>query len=125
MRVMGDTVEIAVTDTGHGIPEGVREKLFEPFFTTKRLGGTGLGLSVSAEIVERHGGTLVFDSRTEPPNQGTVFRMVLPSHTPESELRSTDTLSHTDPEPGVRAGRYSSLLNPQGPQQPSYQSDGA
>lgn len=75
----GDFIEIAITDTGHGIPEEARAKLFQPFFTTKGVGGTGLGLSISAEILERHGGTLAFETRTGPPNQGTTFRMVLPA----------------------------------------------
>ncbi len=51
-QITGDRVELAVLDTGMGIPQEVREKLFQPFFTTKSLGGTGLGLSLSAEIVE-------------------------------------------------------------------------
>ena len=78
LREVEGAVELAVTDTGCGIPEAIRPKLFQPFFTTKGAGGTGLGLSISAEIIERHGGHLVFESETEPPNQGTTFRMTLP-----------------------------------------------
>ncbi|MFC6645896.1 MHYT domain-containing protein [Granulicella cerasi] len=78
METKGEFVEVIVTDTGDGIPGEVREKLFEPFFTTKGVGGTGLGLSISAEILERHGGILKFDTRTEAPNQGTTFRILLP-----------------------------------------------
>lgn len=53
------SVEMAVTDTGPGVEVADRERIFEPFFTTRRAaGGTGLGLAVAREIVERHGGTL-------------------------------------------------------------------
>jgi signal transduction histidine kinase len=87
LRSVGDCVELAVTDSGAGIPEEAREKLFEPFFTTKGVGGTGLGLSISAEILERHAGTLTFETRTEPPNQGTTFRMLLPKEPRERNSR--------------------------------------
>jgi len=50
-------VIVEVVDTGRGMPEEVRRKLFEPFFTTKPVGkGLGLGLSISAMIVQNHGG---------------------------------------------------------------------
>ena len=55
---------ITVADTGMGMSEEVRKKVFDPFFTTKGEEGTGLGLSVSHSIVERHGGDLKVDSRT-------------------------------------------------------------
>jgi signal transduction histidine kinase len=73
----GDHVEIAVTDTGTGIPSEVQPTIFEPFFTTKPEGkGTGLGLSTVLMIIERHGGTIDFDSR---PRKGTTFRVRLPT----------------------------------------------
>ncbi|KIH76687.1 hypothetical protein GFER_09015 [Geoalkalibacter ferrihydriticus DSM 17813] len=65
---------ITITDTGPGIAPAVRAKLFNPFFTTKR-GGSGLGLSVSYGIVERHGGTIEVDSEL---GQGATFRVHLP-----------------------------------------------
>jgi PAS domain S-box-containing protein len=72
----GDWVEVAVSDTGSGIPASVLPRVFEPFFTTKRdLGGTGLGLAVSHGIAEMHGGTLVAESE---PGHGAVFRLRLP-----------------------------------------------
>ena len=53
-------------------------KIFEPFFTTKEIGGTGLGLWVSHEIVERHGGTLAVRSSQRKGRSGTVFTLFLP-----------------------------------------------
>jgi PAS domain S-box-containing protein len=66
---------ITVADTGMGMAEEVRKRVFDPFFTTKGEEGTGLGLSVSHSIVERHGGDLRVDSR---PGEGTTFTITLP-----------------------------------------------
>jgi PAS domain S-box-containing protein len=68
-------VEIAIADTGHGIPEAIRGRLFEPFFTTKEDVGTGLGLWVSRGIAEKHGGTILLDTASA---SGTTFRVRLP-----------------------------------------------
>lgn len=69
-------VEISVVDTGCGIPPEEIQRIFEPFFTTKGVGhGTGLGLSVSYGIVQRHGGTLRVSSRV---GKGSTFVVVLP-----------------------------------------------
>ena len=74
---LGDTVEIRIRDNGTGISAEVKEKMFNPFFTTKPAGeGTGLGLSMSHDIiVKQHGGTI--DVETEP-GRFTEFRIVLP-----------------------------------------------
>jgi len=69
-------IQIEVRDHGRGIPTDIQEHVFEAFFTTKDEGGTGLGLAISAELIERQGGTLSFESI---PNQGTSFRITLPS----------------------------------------------
>jgi PAS domain S-box-containing protein len=66
---------ITVADTGMGMSEEVRKRVFDPFFTTKGEEGTGLGLSVSHSIVERHGGDLRVDSH---PGEGTTFTITLP-----------------------------------------------
>ena len=69
-------VEIVISDTGHGMPESVLERVFEPFFTTKAPGeGTGLGLSVSYGIIQQHEGTITVDST---PEMGTTFTILLP-----------------------------------------------
>jgi signal transduction histidine kinase len=70
---------ITVADTGTGIHPDVRKKIFEPFFTTKGQGGTGLGLSVSLDIVIRHEGSLRVRSTQAPNHSGTVFSLFLPS----------------------------------------------
>src|SRR6202020_1822491 len=74
---LGDKVEIRIRDNGTGIPAGVKEKIFNPFFTTKPSGeGTGLGLSMSHDIiVKQHGGSI--DVETEP-GLFTEFKIVLP-----------------------------------------------
>ena len=72
-----DSVIIEIEDSGVGIPDDVRERIFEPFFTTKEVGrGTGQGLSLARSIVvERHQGSLTFDSN---PGVGTTFFVRLP-----------------------------------------------
>ena len=67
-------IVLEVEDTGAGIPAEVRERLFDPFFTTKSA-GTGLGLSIAMRILERHGGTLQFQTVS---GIGTTFGLVLP-----------------------------------------------
>jgi len=75
VRELDGSVEIAVSDTGCGIPEASRRHLFEPFFTTKADVGTGLGLWVSKGIVTKHGGTISVDEGGGP---GTTVRVRLP-----------------------------------------------
>lgn len=80
-------IQISVTDSGHGIPEEIREKIFQPFFTTKDTDkGTGLGLSVSKGIIDAHLGTIAVD--TACPN--SRFLICLPAgHTSRDDQRST------------------------------------
>jgi GAF domain-containing protein len=76
-RNLGDTVEIRIRDNGTGIPTEVKDKMFNPFFTTKPAGeGTGLGLSMSHDIiVKQHGGSIDVETA---PGQFTEFKIVLP-----------------------------------------------
>jgi signal transduction histidine kinase len=77
-RADAEAVVISIGDTGGGIPLAIRDRIFDPFYTTKAEGqGSGQGLAVArAVIVERHGGTLTFDS-TE--GVGTTFHIRLPA----------------------------------------------
>ncbi len=73
----GDKVHISIADTGSGIPDSIRNKIFDPFFTTKEVGrGTGQGLAIARSvIVDRHKGTLTFESEV---GKGTTFHIRLP-----------------------------------------------
>jgi two-component system NtrC family sensor kinase len=76
-------VEIAVIDTGCGIPQANLQRIFDPFFTSKEVGkGTGLGLSVSYGIVKAHGGKITVESVI---GTGTTFRIYLPIMPPSDE----------------------------------------
>lgn len=82
-RAQGDKVEVEIRDNGSGIPHELREKIFTPFFTTKPAGeGTGLGLSLSYDIVaKQHGGAIRVESE---PNAFTAFYVSLPCSQPET-----------------------------------------
>jgi PAS domain S-box-containing protein len=71
-------VAITISDTGCGMTRETLAKLFDPFFTTKGLTGTGLGLWVTREIVDRHRGTLRVRSSQSPHSHGTTFTLFLP-----------------------------------------------
>jgi two-component system NtrC family sensor kinase len=76
-----DFVKITVSDTGPGIAEGIRERVFDPFFTTKEVGrGKGQGLAVARAVVDKHGGTLTFDTEL---GKGTAFHVRLPIVDPD------------------------------------------
>ena len=75
-----DHVQLAVEDTGTGIPDDVKPRVFEPFFTSKGVGrGTGLGLSSAYGIVAQNGGSIEFDSTV---GRGTTFTITLPASAP-------------------------------------------
>ena len=72
----GGKIEISVADNGNGIPQKVLDKIFQPFFTTKPTGqGTGLGLSLSYDIVKAHGGELKVETKE---GEGSIFSIELP-----------------------------------------------
>jgi signal transduction histidine kinase/ligand-binding sensor domain-containing protein len=72
----GNKIQISVKDNGNGIPEHIKEKIFQPFFTTKPTGqGTGLGLSLSYDIVKVHGGELKVETKV---GEGSEFSISLP-----------------------------------------------
>jgi signal transduction histidine kinase len=70
-KKIDDKIEIKVKDNGNGIPKKVLDKIFQPFFTTKPTGqGTGLGLSLSYDIVKAHGGELNVETKE---GEGSIF----------------------------------------------------
>ncbi len=74
---IGDKVEIRIKDNGNGIPQKVVDKIFQPFFTTKPPGqGTGLGLSLSYDIIKAHGGELKVVSKE---GDGAEFVVLIPA----------------------------------------------
>lgn len=75
-KKIGDKILISVKDNGNGIPDKIKEKIFQPFFTTKPTGqGTGLGLSLSYDIVKAHGGEILVESEE---GKGTEFKIKIP-----------------------------------------------
>ncbi len=117
----GEYVELAVSDSGHGMPPEVAARAFDPFFTTKRVGeGTGLGLSQVYGIARQGGGTARIESQA---GSGTTVRLFLrrteaecrpeESYGEEQEvqLRGSATLLVVDDDPDVRAFLADSLLS--------------
>jgi two-component system NtrC family sensor kinase len=79
----GSELQVSITDNGRGIPEDLQKKVFDPFFTTKETGkGTGLGLWISYNIIEKMGGTITFRSIV---GEGTTFTVKLPIVIPEKK----------------------------------------
>jgi signal transduction histidine kinase len=81
-----NAIEISVADNGNGIPDSIKEKIFQPFFTTKPTGeGTGLGLSLSYDIVKAHGGELKVETKEASPDdpvgrgEGSTFTIQIPT----------------------------------------------
>jgi two-component system, NtrC family, sensor kinase len=82
-RREGASAVVEISDTGHGIAPENLSRIFDPFFTTKPVGeGTGLGLSVTYSIIERHRGTISVESQ---PGQGTTFTVTIPVDAPNAE----------------------------------------
>ena len=82
-RRLGSVINIRINDNGPGIPEDRQKRVFDPFFTTKETGkGTGLGLWVSYNIIEKMGGTITLKSRV---GKGTSFGVQIPIVPPEKK----------------------------------------
>ncbi len=87
MREEQGSVLVTVTDSGTGIAPEIREHVFDPFFTTKEVGrGSGQGLTVCRSIVQKHGGTIRFETEV---GTGTSFVISLPIHGPERPAKQT------------------------------------
>jgi len=71
-------IRVTVADSGHGMGAATMEEIFEPFFTTKGMVGTGLGLWVSKQLVDKNGGSIRVRSNREGAGRGTTFSVVLP-----------------------------------------------
>jgi len=97
-RIVEDRVEVEVEDNGRGMDEATRRRVFDPFFTTKGERGTGLGLSVTYGIVQRHGGTIAIESA---PGRGTRVCMSFPLGAPPPPA--------SEPEPPRPAEPHESL----------------
>lgn len=86
-------VMLTVADTGMGMPINIRPRIFEAFFTTKGIGGTGLGLWISAEIIERHRGIIKVRSSQRDNSHGTTASVFLPfksGHAEQEEKSSAE-----------------------------------
>jgi PAS domain S-box-containing protein len=105
----GRYVEIQVSDTGIGIPQHIRNRIFDPYFTTKKK-GSGLGLTMCASIVRKHGGYIGVEST---PGRGSVFTVLLPASDISSriladasagkpaDLSGTERILVMDDEPAI------------------------
>lgn len=80
---------IFIADNGTGIPATLRARIFEPFFSTKASSGTGLGLWIARDIVEKHGGRIRLHSYTESGRSGTIFQVFIPKRSKEINLESS------------------------------------
>jgi PAS domain S-box-containing protein len=90
-------LQLTFSDSGMGMPDDVRQKIFEPFFSTKGAHGTGLGLSVSYSIIERHSGSI---SVISEPGSGTNFTIDLPEVV--AEMSATDVPAAISEAPSLR-----------------------
>jgi signal transduction histidine kinase len=81
-------VELKVKDNGSGVPPENLERIFEPFFTTKADVGTGLGLWVTRQLAEHHGGTVEVESNTSGSEPGSLFTVFIPDASAAASISS-------------------------------------
>jgi signal transduction histidine kinase len=95
-------LRVTVADSGSGMSQSVRRRIFEPFFTTKDATGTGLGLWITTEILEKHGASIFVKSRTVADDastaqgageSGTVFMLFFPDHGVARRATNSDAVS--------------------------------
>jgi PAS domain S-box-containing protein len=98
----GESVEVVVSDTGHGLTDEIRERLFLPFISTKQR-GTGLGLSIAAKIVQEHGGSLRAEVNS-PKGARFLLRLPLMDPAPEPLTEPAAALNHAADSPGGSHG---------------------
>jgi two-component system, cell cycle sensor histidine kinase and response regulator CckA len=80
---LGEYVQLAVADTGTGIPKEIQDKIFDPFYTTKEIGkGTGLGLATVYGFIKQTGGFIYVDSELD---KGATFRIFIPRYIPAAD----------------------------------------
>jgi hypothetical protein len=96
----GASVEVVVSDTGHGLTDEIRERLFLPFYSTKQR-GTGLGLSIAAKIVQEHGGSLRAEANS-PKGARFLLRLPLMEPMPEPLAESAAPIDFADSPGGSR-----------------------
>jgi two-component system NtrC family sensor kinase len=97
---LGSSIQIAISDTGMGIPEDALPHIFEPFYSSKdRPEMSGMGLAVVYGIVHHHGGQIGVDSQV---NHGTTFRIVLPRKQRWQPSVDQDQAAETEPEAEAR-----------------------
>ncbi len=98
-RADGQVVHLVVEDNGPGVTDENAERIFEPFFTTKKDIGTGLGLWVVKEIVERHGGSIEVGSLNGGGLGGAVFTILLPTEADSGILTEEGSANRESPPP--------------------------
>jgi PAS domain S-box-containing protein len=98
---------ISIRDTGVGIPEANRNKIFNPFFSTKEKGGSGLGLSMVYNIIQRHDG---FINVSSSPGEGTTFEIYLPVAEEQKETAHEKREKKDEPESFTHESRKTILL---------------
>jgi two-component system CheB/CheR fusion protein len=98
-------MRITVCDSGCGIDPASKSRIFEPFYTTKKDVGTGLGLWLTKEIVQKHAGTISLRSSVRPGRSGTVFSIFLPSEPASREQKRSTDPTETQSAEGLRGRR--------------------